>query len=118
MEYKGYIIEEDINGRYDVKHAKRGLIANTPDEDGAKELVDRFAANDEAHAGLKEFTVCAAASARVYCTILAKDMDDAINRIRQGECDNADWDNEEWVERPEVVNVTDDETGELRDYMG
>ena len=63
---------------------------------------------------MKTFTACAKIDGRVYCTLAAKDMEDAIKKLRNGYCDG-DWNDEEWVSRPEIISVTDDETDEMFD---
>lgn len=54
---------------------------------------------------MPKFTICAAVSARVYADVEAESMDEAV-RLAE---DYLDWSDEEWVERPRPVSITDEQ---------
>ncbi len=114
MEYKGYTIFQN-KGRWDV-YLGDIQMANTWALNSAKDIVDKLTGSDsDFGAKQKTFTVCASVSARVYHTVTADSLEEAIEKIRNGGCANADWQDEEWAGKPKIVSVTDDSNGEMFD---
>lgn len=61
-----------------------------------------------------EFTICAKIEGRVYATIEADSMEEAMEIATHNYI--PDWDNEEWISSPTPVNILNNETNEMRDF--
>ncbi len=62
---------------------------------------------------MKTFTIGGEVRVYVYNTVEAESLEEAVEKVKNGEFDNYDWHDEEWVELPEPTSIRDNESGKV-----